>query len=160
MKAQTLKRLINWYPPYLGAGIRVTKLAPDFSEIRVAMKLRWYNRNYVGTHFGGSLYAMVDPFFMLMLMNQLGRDYVVWDQSARIEFLKPGRGTVTARFRIPPQVLSDIRSRADGGERVRPKFKVAVRDQQADTVARAEKTLYVRRKRPGDDSKGVLSAGR
>ena len=92
MQPKYLKLLLNIYPPYLGAGIRVVQISGDFREVIVAMKLRWYNRNYVGTHFGGSLSAMTDPFFMLMLLNILGNDYIVWDQAARIQFLRPGRG--------------------------------------------------------------------
>ena len=82
--------MLNIYPPYWGTGIVVSKVAPDFTEIVVQMKKRFYNRNYVDTHFGGSLYSMVDPFYMLMLINILGKDYVVWDKSAFIDFVKPG----------------------------------------------------------------------
>ena len=81
-----LRRILNLYGPYLGAGVRVRYLAKDYREAQVEMKLRWYNRNYVGTHFGGSLFAMIDPFYMLLLMNSLGRDYIVWDASADIDF--------------------------------------------------------------------------
>ena len=36
--------------------------AEDYRHARVELRQRWYNRNYVGTHFGGSLFAMTDPF--------------------------------------------------------------------------------------------------
>lgn len=85
-KARLLRFAMNLYPPFLGAGIRVRHIAGDFREVRVRMGLNRLNRNYVGTQFGGSLYAMTDPFFMLMLMENLGRDYVVWDKAANIEF--------------------------------------------------------------------------
>ena len=68
-------RLLSLYPPYLGAGVRVTRVSDDLRTFEVEMKLRFYNRNYVGTHFGGSLYSMCDPFYMLILLEALGRDY-------------------------------------------------------------------------------------
>src|SRR5205085_8214807 len=97
-------RLFRWgmncWPPFLGAGIRVRRIAPDWREVDVAMGLRWYNQNYVRSHFGGSLYAMTDPFYMIMLMHALGPDYIVWDQVAQIEYIAPGKATVHARFRL------------------------------------------------------------
>src|SRR3546814_3855988 len=88
-------------PPYLGTGIRGTRVSADFAEIDVQMGLHWYNRNALGTQFGGSLYAMVDPFLVLMTLQQIGDDYIVWDKGAQIDFVAPGRGTVYAKFRMP-----------------------------------------------------------
>ena len=96
---------MNWYRPYRGAGIKVTKLADDFSSATVQMPLRGFNTNYVGVHFGGSLYSMIDPFFMLLVMNQLGRDYVVWDIEANIKFISPGKRTVSAQFNVTPEQI-------------------------------------------------------
>ena len=100
-------KFLRFYPPYLGAGVSVTQVAKDLSILEVEMKLSPWNRNFVGTQFGGSLYSMCDPFFMLMLMMQLGEGYVVWDKSASIEFLKPGRGKVKARFELPRARVDD-----------------------------------------------------
>ena len=136
-------KLLSFYPPYIGAGIRVKYVAPDF-EVR--MDLTWFNRNAVGTHFGGSLYAMCDPFFMLILMEQLGADYIVWDKAAEIQFIRPGRGTVYANFHIPPEVVAEIRTRADQGEKIEPLFHVDVVDKDNQVIARVEKRLYVRTK--------------
>src|SRR5512142_1908587 len=94
------EQLINFYPPLLGAGIRSTRI--DDLTTCVELKLTAFNRNVVGVHFGGSLYAMCDPWFMLILMRALGPGYIVWDKAASIQFLQPGRGTVTATFHIPP----------------------------------------------------------
>lgn len=140
-----LLRLFNVYPPYLGAGVRV-KASPDLHTFEVRMKLRVWNRNYVGTHFGGSLYTMCDPFFMLILMNALGRDYIVWDKEATIRFRRPGRGTVRATFHIPPERVAEIKAEADSQRKVEPVFKVDVLDAQGEVVAEVEKLLYVRRK--------------
>ena len=147
MKPFYLKTLINLYPPYLGTGISVRTLAPDFRYIRVDMKLRWFNRNYVNTHFGGSLYAMTDPFYMLMLMNILGNRYLVWDKSANIAFVKPGKGTVSAEFRVTDEQIDQIFRATAGGEKYLPEFTVDIRDADQILVARVIKQLYVRRKK-------------
>jgi acyl-coenzyme A thioesterase PaaI-like protein len=141
-----LMKWINLYPPFLGMNIRVVYTAPDFSMIRVQSKLARRNLNAVGTHFGGTLYAMCDPFFMLILMHALGDEYIVWDKAAYIQFLRPGRGTVTATFHIPPERVAEIRAAADRGEKIEPTLTVDVVDEQNETVARVEKLLYVRKK--------------
>jgi acyl-coenzyme A thioesterase PaaI-like protein len=138
---------MNLWPPYLGAGIRVEHIAPDFRSVTVALVRRWYNRNYVGTHFGGSLYAMTDPFFALMVIHNLSSDYVVWDKSASIDYLAPGRGRVWARFELTEGDLEHISKMTEAGDKHLHLFTVDVRDADGMAVARVEKIVYVRRKR-------------
>ncbi|MBF4209565.1 DUF4442 domain-containing protein [Pseudomonas donghuensis] len=145
-RARRLRWLLNFYPPYLGAGIRVLSVSPDLRHIRVRMGLRWFNRNYVGTQFGGSLYSMVDPFYMLMLMELLGREYIVWDKAASIDFVSPGKGPVFAELRIDDALLDDIRQHTAGGKKYLPRLQVDIRDAAGELVARVDKTLYVRLK--------------
>jgi acyl-coenzyme A thioesterase PaaI-like protein len=144
-------RLINLYPPYLGAGIRVTEIAPDFRSVRVRMRLGFFNRNYVGTHFGGSLYSMCDPFFMLMVLENLGDDYIVWDKEARIRFVRPGRGTVQAHFRVSGEELEALRAAVDRDGTAEQVFSVDVTDEPGRIVARVDKRVYVRRKTPAHE---------
>jgi acyl-coenzyme A thioesterase PaaI-like protein len=141
-----LKAVLNLYPPYLGAGIRVTHVSDDWREIHVAMKLRWYNRNMVGTHFGGSLYAMAEPHLMLMLLQLLGQGYVVWDKWAAIEFIKPGRGTMRSVVRITDEELKAIKANTADGSRYLPEFNLEVVDENEQIVATIKKTVYVRKK--------------
>ena len=145
-RARVLRWMLNLYPPYLGAGIRVQHISPDMRSIRVAMKLTRWNRNYVGTQFGGSLYAMVDPFYMLLLIERLGRDYIVWDKAASIDFIAPGRGPVFASFAIDQAFIDQVRERTAGGDKYLPELPVEVRDGSGALVARVNKTLYVRLK--------------
>ena len=145
-KARLLRWAMNFYPPYLGAGVRIQHIAGDFREIRVKMGLGWYNRNYVGTQFGGSLYSMTDPFFMLMVMENLGSDYIVWDKAASIDFIAPGKGPVYADFRIDEALLDEIRQHTAGGDKYLPQLHVDVHDGDGTLVARVHKTLYVRLK--------------
>lgn len=138
-------RLLSLYPPYLGAGIRA-RASADLRTFEVRMKLRFWNRNALGTQFGGSLYSMCDPFFVLILTAALGGHYVVWDKAATIRFLRPGRGTVRATFHIPQERIDEIRAAADAGDRVEPTFQASVVDDRGQVVAEVDKLLYVRRK--------------
>jgi acyl-coenzyme A thioesterase PaaI-like protein len=141
-----LRRLVNLWPPFLGAGIRIKRIAPDMKSVDVEMKLRWWNANYVGTHFGGSLFAMTDPFYMLMLMANLGRNYIVWDKAASIRYRKPGKGTVRAEFRLTEAQLSNIREKLETLPKYEPMFSVEVKDEQGTVIAEVEKLLHVRKK--------------
>jgi acyl-coenzyme A thioesterase PaaI-like protein len=144
--SHALRRWINLWPPLLGAGIRVTHIAPDMRAIDVEMKLRFWNANYVGTHFGGSLFAMTDPFYMLMLMANLGRDYVVWDKAATIRYRKPGRGRVRAEFRLSDSQIGDVREKLKTMAKYEPVFVLEVKDEAGVVIAEVEKTLHVRKK--------------
>ena len=141
-----LRRGVNLWPPFLGAGIRVKRIAPDMKSIDVEMKLRWWNANYVGTHFGGSLFAMTDPFYMLMLMAILGQDYIVWDKAASIRYRKPGKGTVRAEFLLDSAAIEDIREKLKTLPTYEPVFHVEVKDEHGTVIAEVEKVIYIRRK--------------
>jgi len=140
-----LLRLMNLYPPFLGAGVRVRPGA-DLSSFDVRMKLAFWNRNYVGTQFGGSLYSMCDPFYMLILLEALGPGYLVWDKAATIRFRRPGRGAVRAHFEIPPERIAEIRAAADRDGKVEPVLVARILDEQGELVAEVEKVLSVRRR--------------
>jgi len=146
--SHALRRSINLWPPFLGAGIRVKHISPEMKSIDVEMKLRWWNANYVGTHFGGSLFAMTDAFYMLMLMANLGRDYLVWDKVASIRYRKPGKGTVRAEFRLSDSQLDDIREKLKTLPKYEPTFKVDVKDEQGTVIAEVDKMLWIRKKEP------------
>ncbi|MBO6850426.1 MAG: DUF4442 domain-containing protein [Marinobacter sp.] len=145
--AGAMRRFLSTFAPYLGAGVKVTQLADDFSSATVEMRQHWYNTNYVGTHFGGSLYSMVDPMYMLLLMRRLGNDYIVWDKSASIDFIRPGKGTVTARFELTDERVAAIREATATGEKMLPEWDVDIVDASGACVARVYKVLYVRRKK-------------
>jgi acyl-coenzyme A thioesterase PaaI-like protein len=138
---------LNLWPPFIGAGIRVRSIAPDFREFVIEMPLRPYNRNAFGTHFGGSLYSMTDPFFVLMLCRNLGPDYVVWDRSACIDYVATGRSRVHAVLKLRDEDLRSIRSMTENGSKHLHLFHADVVDAEELLVARIEKLVYVRRRR-------------
>ena len=144
--AGVFRRGINLWPPFAGAGIRVIRVAADFREVDVALKLGVFNRNYFGTQFGGSMYAMTDPFFALMMLRNLGAGYVVWDKAGSIRYVRPGRGAVYARFRLPAAAVARARRATAGGKPHEPTFRVRIVDADGETVAEVTKTLYIRRR--------------
>lgn len=146
MKPWMLKHVMNFWPPYRGAGVRVREIAPDWRYVRVELVARRLNRNYVGVHFGGSLFSMADPFLMLMYLELLGPDYIVWDHSAAIRFVKPGRGTVRAEFRLSDDDLDAVRNAVAGGDKHLREHRIEIVDRDGDCVARIDRTLYFRRK--------------
>lgn len=141
-----LHTFINLWPPMLGAGIRVKRFDPDWRTVEVELRLRFWNSNFVGTHYGGSLYSMVDPFYMLMLIENLGDGYIVWDKSATIRFRRPGKGTVRATFRLEEEQIEQIRRALATEEKTKPVLLVEIKDASGAVVAEVEKVLSVRKK--------------
>jgi acyl-coenzyme A thioesterase PaaI-like protein len=144
--------LLNFWGPFLGAGIRVVESTPDWRYLRVELRQHWWNRNLVGTAFGGSLFAMCDPFYMVMLVINLGPDYLVWDRSATIHFRRPGRGTVHAEFRLSAEQIEAVRAAADRDGRHDATFAVTVTDAEGATVAEVEKVIYLRSRKSAADA--------
>jgi acyl-coenzyme A thioesterase PaaI-like protein len=141
-----LEKIINYYGPFLGAGVKLEKMTKDYRHARVSMKLTFYNKNYMGTQFGGSLYAMTDPWYMLMLIKNLGRDYIVWDKAATVNFRKPGRGKVTAEFNLTDEHLAEIKKHLETEKKMDYHFKVEIKDDEGKLIADVEKVLYIRKK--------------
>ena len=139
------KKLFNLWPPLMGAGIRVTRIQADWRELDVEMRLRWWNANYVGTHYGGSLYSITDPFFMVMLIRILGSDYIVWDKAASIRFRRPGRSTVYAKFRVTDEQVNEIREALKAEEKFEREFAIEVKDAEGTVIAEVKKLLHFRR---------------
>ena len=142
-------RLVRWkfnlFPAYRGSGARVTYIAGDFREVKIRLPLTWRSRNAVGTIFGGSMYAAVDPIYMIMLMKCLGREYVVWDKAASIRFRKPGRTTLFAEFRLDDAELDAIRSATATGQPLDRTYNVDLVDAEGAVHASVEKLIYIKR---------------
>ncbi|WP_448811263.1 DUF4442 domain-containing protein [Agromyces bauzanensis] len=138
---------MSLWMPNLFSGIRVKRFAPDWTSATVELHVNVLTRNYVRTAFGGSLSAMTDPYFFMLVMHQLGRDHVVWDTRGEIEFLKPGRGRLTAHFEVPKEKAEELRERARGGAKVLEWFETEITDREGDIVARVRREVYVREKR-------------
>lgn len=144
--AQIVRHVMNLWPPFLFSSIRIQEVADDFRHVRVRLGHNRLTGNYVGTLYGGSLYSMTDPFWMMMISRALGPEYAVWDARAEITFLKPGRGTVTTEFRISEEELEEIRAETADGEKHLRWFENEIVASDGTVVARVRKQVYVRRK--------------
>lgn len=137
---------LNAWPPFWGAGIKIESISEDFRNVRVRLKLRWWNKNANRTQFGGSIFSLTDPIYALMLMGILGEKYFVWDKEASINFIKPGSSDLYAEFQISQDVLDDILTKTSTGEKCFPEFVIYVKDQDDNVISEVQRKLYVRKK--------------
>lgn len=159
LQPQVLARVMNYWPPLLGTGIRVQEIRDDWTLARVKLPLTRINRNQHGTAFGGSIGAMSDGFYALLLMHQLGKNYKVWDQAAQIEYVNPGTGTVYGRFEMPVEVVAEIRAACDQGAKVLHWFETDLTLRDGTVVARVRRQVYARRKRESQVAGADLAPG-
>ena len=139
-------KLINFYPPYIGAGIRVKEVSDNFQRIVVRMKMHWWNKNLFGTHFGGSLASMTDPFYVFILTMNLGKGYIIWDKASTIRFRKPGKGTVSCVFKLDQGQIDQIRQDVEEVGKKDFVLPVQIIDEKGEIVCELEKTVYIKRK--------------
>ncbi|HQU83087.1 MAG TPA: DUF4442 domain-containing protein [Pyrinomonadaceae bacterium] len=137
----------NFFPAYRGTGARVLYISEDYREMRVKIPLSWRTRNYVGTIYGGSMYAGIDPIYMLMLIKNLGRDYIVWDKAAKIRFKRPGKETLFADFLLSENELDEIKNLLETSKSIDRVYNVELKNKEGKTHCVIEKTLYIAKKR-------------
>ncbi|GLX87272.1 DUF4442 domain-containing protein [Thalassotalea loyana] len=145
-KAWVFKLFINFWPPMFFSRIKLVSISDDFRQARASMRLSAWNRNGVGSIFGGALFSLTDPFYMMMLMARLGKDYIIWDKYADIDFIKPGRGRVYADFVLTDELLADIAKHTANGDKYLPELPVYIKDEKGEIVAKVMRTLYIRKK--------------
>ena len=146
-KSRRFRWMFNFFPAYRGTGGRITYIADDWREVRVKLPLNWRTRNYVGTIYGGSIYASIDPIYMLMLIHILGPDYIVWDKAAKIRFKKPGKETLYADFKLDAAEIDEIKRLAETERSVDRIYNVELKDKTGIVHAVIEKTLYIAKKK-------------
>lgn len=139
--------MFNFFPAYRGTGGRLVYVADDFREVRVKLPLNWRTRNYVGTIYGGSIYASIDPIYMLMLIHILGPEYTVWDKAAKIRFRKPGKDTLYVDFNLSHEEIDEIKRLAEDARSVDRIYNLELKDKNGVVHAQIEKTLYIAKKR-------------
>jgi len=145
---KNMSKMINWYPPYWGAGIKMIHLADDFTSCKVRLKLTFWNKNVFGTQFGGSLYAMSDPFFVLLLTQTMtSKEYIIWDKAATIHFKRPGKGDCFVEFKVPLSKVEEMKNEVKfAGGKKDFLFKTDVVDKENNIIAKVEKLIYVKKK--------------
>ncbi|KHD24007.1 translation elongation factor P (EF-P) [Vibrio caribbeanicus] len=145
-KPKIVKLALNSWPPFWGAGIKILSISNDFREVKMKLKLRWWNKNANRTQYGGSIFSLTDPVYSLMLMGILGDQYYVWDKEASINFIKPGQSDLYADFIVPSEQLEEILRQTANGEKCFPEFVIHVKDRNGNVVSEVQRKLYVRKK--------------
>jgi acyl-coenzyme A thioesterase PaaI-like protein len=147
LHTRLLRLALNFYPCYRRTGARVTYIAHDYAEVRIKLPLNWRTRGYWGTMFGGSMYGAIDPVLLVMLARRLGPDYIVWDKAATIEFRRPGRGTLFARFRIADEEVAELRRALAQEPKLERTYELQLTDATGIVHAAFTKTLHFRRRK-------------
>ncbi|MFQ5724390.1 MAG: DUF4442 domain-containing protein [Terriglobia bacterium] len=153
LRSKLLRWRFNFFPALRGTGARITYMADDFREVRIKLPLNWRTRNYVGSIYGGSMYAAVDPFYMVMLIRNLGPAYVVWDRSATIHFKKPGRSTLYARFVLGESELEAIKAELAGKRSLERTYHIELTDARGTVYASVDKVIHIAMKKPKGETK-------
>jgi acyl-coenzyme A thioesterase PaaI-like protein len=143
-----LFKIWNFWPPFFFTGIRIKEVSEDNRHLIVKLKLRFWNKNYFGTQFGGAMFTLTDPFYMVMLIKNLGSKYVVWDKSATIHYLKPGRTDLTAEFNLTEEDLASIRSTLEAQNKMEWSRTIEIKDANGIVVAQVDKILSIKKKSP------------
>jgi acyl-coenzyme A thioesterase PaaI-like protein len=138
--------MLNAWPPFLFSGISILEISKDFRHAKVRLKKKALTSNYVGTLFGGSLFAMTDPFYMVMVLKNLDKDYIVWDKRSEIEYVAPGKTTVFAEFHLWDEDLDEIKREVANKGKYLKWFEVEIKTLEGEVVAIVKKQIYVRRK--------------
>ncbi len=141
-----MRRMLNIWPPFFFSGISILEISRDFRYARVRLKKKMLTSNYVGTLFGGSLFAMTDPFYMVMVMRNLGKGYIVWDKRSEIEYVSPGKSTVYAEFHLSDDELNEIKREVATSGKYLKWFDVDIKSADGTVVAIVKKQIYVRQK--------------
>lgn len=141
-----MRHLLNLWPPFFFTGIKVVELAEDYRYCKVELKNRPWTRNINSSQFGGSMFAMTDPIYPLMLMGSLGKEYMVWDKQADINYITPGRGKLTAEFVLTDNELEHIKQQTEAGDKYFPDFVVHVKDCKGELVCEVKRKVYIRKK--------------
>ena len=142
-----LRIFVNCWPPMWANGIRIKYVSPNVDQIDVQIRPRWFSVNVIGTLFGGSLFTMTDPFYMLILLHQIGKEHIVWDKKTSIDFVSPGKNTINVTYKLTPAERQNIVEKCSDGSPLFKTFEVELRDVKGQVVATVEKTVYIRKKK-------------
>jgi len=146
LKTRLFRIGMNFVPVLRRTGGRVTFLSDDYRCVKMKLPLNLGTRNYVGTIYGGSMFSACDGIYMVMLINILGKGFIVWDKEGTIRFRKPGRNTLHMTFLITDEDLQDIRDTLQTQPKMGKVFTVHLIDEEGDVCAEVDKLIYIRKK--------------
>lgn len=142
-----LLNIWNLWPPFFFSGIKIVDRSKDFRHFKVKLKLRFWTANYLGTQYGGSIFSMADPFYMIMLIKNLGKEYSIWDKSASVRYLKPGKTDLYAEFNLSEEDLKTIREEVEQNGRMYWTRNIEIKDMNGEVIAHVERTIAIRKQK-------------
>ncbi|WP_435263575.1 DUF4442 domain-containing protein [Tenacibaculum sp. nBUS_03] len=138
----------NLSPMYRRSTGRITSVSDDLLEVTVKIPISYKNKNYVGSIFGGSLFAATDPIFMIQLMHVLGNDYVVWDKKTTINFKRPVKENGYVNFTFTKDEVEVIKDRVKEEKEIDLIKEIKILNKEGSTVfVEVSKTIYIANKR-------------
>jgi acyl-coenzyme A thioesterase PaaI-like protein len=148
--------LLQVYPPFLFFGAKITSVD---HQVKIELPLRWYNKNFHGTMFGGLMCAVSDPFSALLTQRLLGVKKVdVWTKKNCVEFMRPATSTLTLTVVVSDEDLQAIQKSLDEDDRAVHSFTHFFTDRRGREVAKVENTIFVRLKTKRGRKKSPLDA--
>lgn len=153
LSPRTFRHAMRLFPPIRNSGVHVDHISDDWRQWRLRLPMSFKTRNYVGTHFGGTMYSAADPHLMLAWMHILGNEFVVWDKAAAIRFIRPGRGTLRMAFAIDAAEIDAVRA-LEPGQKQERSHTLLWMDGTGEPVAEVEKVLHFRRRGPTGQAPG------
>ena len=76
----------------------------------------------------------------------LGRDYIVWDKAASIQYKRPGRSTLYAEFIISPEEIAEVRDILSRQPEVDRVYRIELKDGNGIVHSVVERTVYIANK--------------
>ncbi|MEK6782841.1 MAG: DUF4442 domain-containing protein [Bacteroidota bacterium] len=159
-KTWRFRFFMNLYPMYFGTGGKILFWSGDSTEVHVRIRRSIWTYNYVGTIFGGSMFSATDPFYMLMLYRIFSDDFVIWDRSAQIKFIKPSKVTLFTRYSLSQDILDSIKKEVSEKGENNYLFKIELLDCQGAIYALIERTVYIATKEYYRNKKGMTQSTR
>ena len=146
-KSRLHRTVFNFFPAFWSTGAKVTYLAADYKEVHLKLPLSWRTRNYVGTIFGGSMFASTDVLYFLLVLKNIGNDHIIWDKASSIRFKKPGKGILYAKAVISDEEIETIKKELQNTDKIVRDYHLDLIDEAGDVCASIEKTIHIRNKK-------------
>ncbi|WP_396199493.1 DUF4442 domain-containing protein [Flavobacterium sp.] len=142
-KATLFKVGFNLSPMYKRSCGKIIFASEDLHIVKIKIPLSYKNKNYVGSIFGGSLFAATDPIYMIQLMQILGKDYVVWDKKTDIKFKRPAYEHAFATFEFTTTEINEILQKVKDEKEMDYTKTLHITDKKGTVFAELDKTLYI-----------------
>ncbi|MBO6605454.1 PaaI family thioesterase [Psychroserpens sp.] len=133
----------NWSPMYRRTTAKIIEVSEDLHKVVITLKLNWKNRNYAGSIFGGSMLSATDPIYMIMLIQILGNDYVVWDKAVEATYRRPAKDQIFGKFEFSKDEISKLKEDVLTYKEVTLEKTMHLVDKNDKVVASFNKTLYI-----------------